>query len=316
LHAKEGLGLINGTQTTTSLALKAWFDGSHLLKHANLAAAFSIEALRGSHKIFDPKIAVARNHQGAIKCAEEISSWIAGTTEVSRSHENCGRVQDPYSLRCAPQVHGAIWEALDWSERILKNEINSSTDNPLVFADDETSLSGGNFHALYTARVSDNLASALTTLASISERRTALLMSKEISLLPAFLTPNGGLNSGFMMAQVTAAALVSESKTLSFPASVDSIPTSDDREDHVSMGVGAGIKLQQIVQNLAHVLSIEILAAAQAIDLLRPLKTSTRLERVHSLIRKSVSKLERDRNLSIDFKNLSTLIEGEHLVTT
>ena len=198
----------------------------------------------------------------------------------------------------------------------MKNEINSSTDNPLVFADDETSLSGGNFHALYTARVSDNLASALTTLASISERRTALLMSKEISLLPAFLTPNGGLNSGFMMAQVTAAALVSESKTLSFPASVDSIPTSDDREDHVSMGVGAGIKLQQIVQNLAHVLSIEILAAAQAIDLLRPLKTSTRLERVHSLIRKSVSKLERDRNLSIDFKNLSTLIEGGRLVTT
>lgn len=315
LHAKEGLGLINGTQTTTSLALKSWYEGARLLKTANLATALSIEALRGSHAIFNPLIAKARNHQGAVVCAQEVFEWVQGDTEISKSHEGCGRVQDAYSLRCAPQVHGAIWETLHWSEQILKNELNSSTDNPLIFADEGLSLSGGNFHALYTARVSDTLASALTTLSSISERRIALLMSKESSTLPPFLTQNGGLNSGFMMAQVTAAALVSESKTLSFPASVDSIPTSDDREDHVSMGVGAGLKLQQIVSNLTYVLSIELLCAAQALDFLRPLKSSAKLERVHSKIRKTVSKLERDRNLSVDFEAVTRMIKCEDLLT-
>jgi len=316
LEAKEGLGLINGTQCTSSLALKAMVEGFELLAHANLATALSIEALRGSHKIFHPRIAEVRNHQGAVVCAGEISNWIGSATEISKSHENCGRVQDAYSLRCAPQVHGAIWEALDHAQTTLKNEINSSTDNPLIFADENLSLSGGNFHAIYTARVSDNLASAFTTLASISERRIALLMSKESSTLPPFLTEDGGLNSGFMMAQVTAAALVSESKSLSFPASVDSIPTSDDREDHVSMGVGAGLKLQQIVENLRNVLAIELLAASQAIDLLRPNKSSDKLEAVHKKIRSKVPMLKRDRILANDINAVSTLIRELDLLSS
>jgi histidine ammonia-lyase len=310
LIAKEGLALINGTQTTSSLALKATVEGKNLLHTANLAMAMSLEALRGSHVVFDSRIAKVRNQPGAVACAQEIENWVAGKTEISESHEDCGRVQDPYSVRCAPQVHGAIYDSLIEAEQVIEREINASTDNPLLFPEEGLSLSGGNFHAIYTARVSDQLCSALTTLSSISERRIALLMAKDSSGLPAFLVKDGGLNSGFMMAQVTAAALVSENKTLSFPASVDSIPTSDDREDHVSMGVGAGLKLQQIVENLKYVLAIELMAACQAIDLLRPLKSSKKIEGVHSTIRSRVKRLDQDRILSDDFKALCELIES------
>lgn len=314
LEAKEGLALINGTQTTTALALKAWCEGKNLLTTANLSAAFSIEALRGSHDIFDKRIAAARNQPGAIFCAQEMAQWLDKETQISKSHENCGRVQDPYSLRCAPQVHGAISDELDRAEAVITREINASTDNPLLFSETKSSLSGGNFHAIYTARVSDSLASALTTLASISERRIALMMSKDSSMLPPFLVPDGGLNSGFMMAQVTAAALVSECKTLSFPASVDSIPTSDDREDHVSMGVGAGLKLQQIVENLKNVLGIELMAAAQAIDMLRPLKSSKKIEAVHKKIRSKIAVLDKDRILADDFKKIAEIISSTELI--
>ncbi len=315
LAPKEGLALINGTQTTTILATQAWYNGIRLLESANCAAALSIEGLRGTHKIAHPKIAQLRNHPGAVHCAAQIRSWLDGASEVAQSHANCGRVQDPYSLRCAPQVHGAIFDELMHAELVLEREMNSSTDNPLLIPEDHLSLSGGNFHAIYTARVSDALSSALTTLGTISERRIALFMNKESSLLPHFLTENGGLNSGFMMAQVTAAALVSECKSLSFPASVDSIPTSGDKEDHVSMGPIAGQKAVQIAENLHSVLAIEFLCGAQALSLLAPLKPAVKLQGIYKKIRAHVPKLERDRILSTDFDQIITMIrQGEFLL--
>ena len=314
LAAKEGLSLINGTQLTTALALKTWADGVSLLKHANLAAALSIEGLRASHAIANEKILIARRHLGAVACGREILEWAGEDSEISRSHVDCGQVQDPYSLRCAPQVHGCVYDELSRAHQVIKDEINSSTDNPLLFPEDDLSISGGNFHAIYTARVSDTLAASLTVLSSISERRLSLAMSPKSSRLPAFLVPDGGLHSGFMMAQVTAAALVSESKALSHPASVDSIPTSDDREDHVSMGPAAGLKALQILKNTRYVLSIEILAACQAIDLLAPLKPSPKLQAVIKIIRHQIPKLEKDRILSQDIELLSAIIESKELL--
>ena len=309
LAPKEGLSLINGTQTTTALALKAAIEGLYLVRVSNLALAMTLEGLRASREFIDMRILRARNQPGCEWVGRDLQNWLGKETSISKSHEDCGRVQDPYSLRCAPQVHGAIYDEVHRALEVIGREVNSSTDNPLLFPEDFASLSGGNFHALYTARVSDSLATALTTLSSISERRTALAMSPESSQLPAFLVRDGGLNSGFMMAHVTAAALVSESKSLSFPASVDSIPTSDDREDHVSMGPGAGFKAVQIVDNTRRVLAIEILAAAQAIDLLRPLKTSPALEAVHAKIRAEVKMLSGDRILSDDIQTVERMLK-------
>ncbi len=308
LAPKEGLSFINGTQLTTALALKGWAEGRALLDHANLACAMSVEGLRGSHRFALDPILRVRNHPGAVACGEAIRAWLGGETEILKSHENCGRVQDPYSIRCAPQVHGAIHDELVRAEEVIGREINSSTDNPLLFPEDGSSLSGGNFHAIYTARVSDSLASALTTLSVISERRIALAMAKESSQLPAFLTRNGGLNSGFMMAQVTAAALASEAKALSFPASVDSIPTSGDREDHVSMGPAAGLKLMQILRNVSGVIAVEIMTAAQALSLLHPLKSSPSIQSALATFRAKVPFLERDRFLGPDIEAAKSLI--------
>ena len=310
LGAKEGLSLINGTQLTTALALKGWFDGRRFLGWANAAASLSIEGLKGSHQIVHEKVLASRNQPGALTCGHHMAKLLGGETEISRSHEDCGQVQDPYSLRCAPQVHGAIYDALKRAEDVIRGEINASTDNPVIFPETNESVSGGNFHAIYTARVSDELASAMSTLSSICERRIALAMSPESSKLPAFLIKDGGLNSGFMMAQVTAAALVSESKTLSFPASVDSIPTSGDREDHVSMGPTAGHKLLQIVDNTCGVIAIELMAGCQEIDLLRPLKTSQALEKIHAAIRKVVKPLDVDRFLAPDLEAIRVLIQN------
>ena len=309
LAPKEGLSLINGTQLTTALANKLFVEGKNLVAAANFIAALSLEALKGSRAIVDPRILKVRNQPGALECGAQIAQWLGAQSEVSLSHADCGKVQDPYSLRCSPQVHGAIFDEFSKAAELLNRELNATTDNPLLFVEDSASLSGGNFHAIYTARVCDALASALTTLSNISERRMALAMSPESNGgLPAFLVRDGGLNSGFMMAQVTAAALVSESKSLCFPASVDSIPTSDDREDHVSMGPGAGHKALQIAFNTNRVLALELMAAAQALDFLRPLKSSPKIEKAHSLFRQHVSFLENDRVLSTDIESAANFI--------
>jgi histidine ammonia-lyase len=315
LAPKEGLGLINGTQLTVALALKVWAEGKKLLATANLAVSLTIEGMSASHKIAFEQIAKSKNQRGVEKCAEEIRSWLSGKSEIADNHANCAKVQDAYSLRCAPQVHGVVWDELAHAEEILNREMNSSNDNPLLFVEDGLSLSGGNFHALYGARVSDTLAASLTILSSISERRTAQMMSHASSGLPAFLVKAGGLNSGLMMAHVTAAALVSESKSLSMPASVDTIPTSDDREDHVSMGPGAGFKALQILSNTQKVLSIEILSAYQAVQLLRPLKTSARLEKViQEIYRSPVAPLDADRVLSTDIQKIEGLVEEKRML--
>jgi histidine ammonia-lyase len=309
LAAKEGLALINGTQLTSALALIGCAQAKHLLETANFSLALSIEGLRASYAFLDSRVLSNRNQSAASVCGQQIQNHLGSKTEISSSHANCGRVQDPYSLRCAPQVHGAVLADILYSESVIQNEINSSTDNPLLFAEDLACVSGGNFHAIYTSRVCDMLSSALTTLSSICERRIALAMSPESSRLPAFLTENGGLNSGLMMAHVTAASLVSESKSLSFPASVDSIPTSDDREDHVSMGPGAGFKFLQIIRNTRQVLAIEILTASQAIRLLRPLKSSNTIEEFLKTLDPVVPKIGADRILSTDIQAIECLIE-------
>jgi histidine ammonia-lyase len=314
LAAKEGLALINGTQLTTGIATQVWFEAMQILEIANFALALSIEGLRASHRFLDKRILENRNQRGALECGLKISKILGPKTEISESHKNCGRVQDAYSLRCAPQVHGAIWNDLNYLKEIITGDLNSSTDNPLLFPDSQDSISGGNFHAIYTARALDQMASALTTLSNISERRVALAMSPESSRLPAFLIKNGGLNSGLMMAHVTAAALVSESKSLCMPASVDSISTSDDREDHVSMGPGAGFKALQILENTRRVLAIEILTAVQAIHLLRPLKSSPQIETFISLIEKEVPELSVDRMLYKDMQYIESCIKDSQFL--
>jgi histidine ammonia-lyase len=300
LGPKEALSLVNGTQLSATLAIRALVEAQTLIQNANLALALSIEGLQASHSFFDTRVIEAKNQQGTTVVGNTLAKLLNGPSEIREGHQNCGRVQDPYSLRCAPQVHGAVWDELEQVSEILAREINSSTDNPLLFSDGEKSLSGGNFHAIYPARCADRIASAITTLASISERRTAQAISFEGNRLFPFLVKEGGLNSGFMMAHVTSAALVSECKSLCFPASVDSIPTSDDREDHVSMGPGAGFKACEITEKASYVLGIEMLCAAQAIDFLRPKKSTQKIESAHHRIRSSVPFLEKDRNLSID----------------
>lgn len=309
LGPKEGLSLINGTQLTSVLAVFALEELKSLVKIANLSTALMLEGLRGAHTAVYDKILKVKNQRGVVEAGNEIRDWLSGPTEISKSHEGCGRVQDAYSLRCAALVHGAIWDEIRQCEELLAGEINSSSDNPLLFADSKESVSCGNFHALYPARVSDRLASAAATLASISERRIALAMNAGSSQLPTFLIKNGGLHSGFMMIHVTAAALVSEAKSNSFPASVDSIPTNDDKEDHVSMGPTAGYKALHNIRLLRDVLTIEVMAACQAIDLLRPLKTSPKLEAVHAKVRKISPYMDKDRSTAAEMQALSQQLE-------
>ena len=313
LMAKEGLSLINGTQYTTALASKIWRQAQTLLKTANLAAALSFVAMRGFHEALSEPLLKAHRHPGTLHCGLDISGWI-DCKVIPHQISHSGRIQDPYSLRCAPQVHGAVWEEITACESILRDEINATTDNPLVFSEVDLILNGGNFHAIQPARVSDRLSSALTTLASISERRINLAMNSEKSGLPFFLVGNGGVHSGLMMIQTTAASLVSECKSLSFPASVDSIPTNCDQEDHVSMGSIAGTKGLQIIENVRNVLAIELITAAQAIDLLNPDFISDSLRKVHSIIRNNCAFLDRDRSLADDIARISNVIEREELL--
>ena len=284
LGPKEGLALINGTQASCALALDALFAGERVFAAAIAAGALSVDALKGSAKPFDPRISELRGQPGQIRVAAAIHGLLQGS-EILTSHVACSRVQDPYSFRCQPQVMGASLDLLQNAARTLTIEAGAVTDNPIVFADDDTAISGGNFHAQPVAFAADTIAMALCEVGSISERRVSVLVDPKMSGLPAFLTKDSGVNSGLMIPQVTAAALVSENKSLAFPASVDSLPTSAGQEDHVSMAPIAGRKAGQIARNAAGVIAVELIAAAQGVDFHAPLKTSPRLQSLHSAIR-------------------------------
>lgn len=298
-EAKEGLAMINGTQAISSVGGLALARAMMLLDVADLIAALTLDAILGTDAAFDPRVHDARPHRGQRIVAERLRSLLQGS-EIRESHRDCGKVQDAYSLRCAPQVHGAVRDALTFTLETMKTEINSATDNPLIFAEDGAVISGGNFHGAPVALACDIAAIALTDLASISERRIERLVNPHLSELPAFLVAEGGLNSGFMIAQVTAAALTSECKALAHPASVDSIPTSANKEDHVSMGPIAAYKLSRIVENVASVIAIEAICAAQAIEFRRPLKTSEPLELVVEILRSRIPDWKEDRYLHPD----------------
>jgi histidine ammonia-lyase len=307
LQAKEGLALINGTQPSTAILALALDDAWHVVRAADVAAALSIDGLRGSTRPFDPRIHEARPFEGQAVSAANIAALLAGSA-INASHADCGRVQDAYSMRCAAQVHGAARDALAFVGRTVAVELNAATDNPMVFAARGDILSGGNFHGAPVALAADVLAIAVTPLATISERRSERLLNHDLSGLPPFLTKQGGLQSGLMMAQVTAAALASELKGLAHPASVDTIPTSANKEDHVSMSMGAAVKAARAVTLARQVVAIELLCAAQAIDLLAPLTTSAPLRRVHEIIRARVPPLDRDRPPAPDIAAIDAAI--------
>ena len=310
LEPKEGLSLINGTQAMTSLLAIAVIEARRQLRIADVVGALSTDALLGTDTPFDPRLHALRPHPGQVDSAANLWQLMQGS-ELRESHRRGdSRVQDPYSIRCMPQVHGAARDVLTDVETRLAIEMNAVTDNPLVFAEDREILTGGNFHGEPMAMAADFLAIAIAEIGSISERRIDKLTDPVFSGLPAFLTENPGLNSGFMMAQVTAAALVSENKGLAHPASVDSIPTSAEKEDHVSMGMGAALKLQQVLSNVRSILAIELLAAAQGMDLRRPLRSSRPLEALHSGIRAHVDKWGDDRELSPDIAQTEMYLQS------
>jgi histidine ammonia-lyase len=307
LGPKEGLALINGTQPSTAVTLLAVAASERLARAADIAAALSIDALRGSVHPFDPRIHDARPYAGQVASAANIRTLLAGSA-INKSHEHCGRVQDAYSLRCAAQVHGAAREGVGFARQLLMTEANAATDNPMVFTAEDEIVSGGNFHGAPVALAADVTVLAIAQLATISERRADRLVNPALSELPAFLTPQSGLQSGYMLAQVTAAALTSELKTLAHPASVDTIPTSANREDHVSMSMGAALKAARAIDLATGVIAIEILCACQAIDLLAPLTTSPLLQRVHARVRERVPRLSEDRPPAPDIDAIAEMI--------
>ena len=314
LEAKEGLTLLNGTQHMTAIGGLAVLDAEETARIADIAGALSLEALKGTVRAFDERVIAARPHPGQIAVAKFLRELLVGS-QIAESHKDCGKVQDPYSLRCMPQVHGATRDVLGFARTVLEREAGSSTDNPLVFADEGEMISGGNFHGQPVAIALDAAAIGVAELANISERRIEQLVNPHLSSgLPPFLAPDSGLNSGFMIAQVAAAALVSENKVLAHPASVDSIPSSAGREDHVSMGATAALKLATIHDHVRTVLAIELLCAAQGIDLRRPLTTTGPLEAVHAAIRKVVPPMMVDRPLSPDIEAVRALIDDGTLI--
>jgi histidine ammonia-lyase len=307
LGPKEGLALINGTQASTAIALDALFAGERVFAAAIAAGALSVDALKGSAKPFDPRISQLRGQPGQIRVAAAIHELLDGS-EILASHGRCGKVQDPYSFRCQPQVMGAALDLLQNAARTLTIEAGAVTDNPIVFLDEDSAISGGNFHAQPVAFAADGIAMALCEVGSISERRTAVLIDPKMSGLPPFLTEDSGVNSGLMIPQVTAAALVSENKSLAFPASVDSIPTSAGQEDHVSMAPIAARKAGQIARNAAGVIAVELITAAQGVDLHAPLRTSARLQAVHSKVREITPRFTSDRYWADDLAALQTAV--------
>ncbi len=313
LQSKEGLSLINGTQISTAILVDALTRGWQLARIADVAGAMTVEATKSSQKPFDPRIQAIRPHPGQAACARNLLRLLADS-EVMQSHAHCAKVQDAYSLRCMPQVHGALRDALEHVNRVVEREMNSATDNPLVFADTGEVLSGGNFHAQPIGQCADLAALALADLASISERRTENLVNPDLSGLPGFLTPHPGLNSGLMLVQVLAAALVSENKASCFPASVDSIPTSANREDHVSMAPIAARKARQVAINTARVLACEVLCAAQGLEFHQPLRPGKGVAAAYRHVRGHVRPLGRDRTLHRDLEAVEKLIHDGSLL--
>jgi histidine ammonia-lyase len=309
LAPKEGLALLNGTQVSTALALSATFLCENVLAAALAAGAMSSDAVQGSDTPFDKRIQNVRGHGGQIAVAGILRQLMRGS-EIRASHIACDRVQDPYSIRCQPQVVGACLDVLRHVSKVLQTEANAVTDNPLVFADSGAVLSGGNFHAEPVALAADYLALAIAEIGSLAERRIALLIDSHLSGLPAFLVKEGGLNSGFMMAQVTAAALTSENKSYAHPASVDSIPTSANQEDHVSMATFAARRLHDMLDNVAHVIAIELLAAAQGVEFHRPKKSSADIESIIAMLREVSPAYEEDRSLSTDISRVADLVKA------
>lgn len=310
LEAKEGLALINGTQVSTALALHALFLVEPVLESALVIGALTVDAARGSDGPFDPRIHALRGQHGQIDVAQYYRALLEGSAIRASHREGDDRVQDPYCLRCQPQVIGACLDQLRHAARVLLIEANAVTDNPLVFADDQAMISGGNFHAEPVALAADGMALAIAEIGAIAERRIAMLIDAGVSRLPPFLAADAGLNSGFMIAHVTAASLASENKSLAHPASVDSLPTSANQEDHVSMATFAARRLQPMIANTAHILAIEWLAAAQGIDFLAPLATSPALQRAHATLRAQVPAMPHDRFIAPDIAAATALIHA------
>lgn len=311
LAPKEGLALLNGTQASTALAVQGLFEAEKLLASAVVVGSLSVEAARGSRTPFDPKIHQVRGHQAQMDIAEAYRDLL-DHSDIEDSHRNCEKVQDPYSLRCQPQVLGACLQQIRHAASIILTEANAVSDNPLVFADEGDILSGGNFHAEPVAMAADNLAIAIAEIGSLAERRIALLIDSQLSGLPPFLVDNGGVNSGFMIAQVSAAALASENKTYAHPASVDSLPTSANQEDHVSMATFAARRLQDMAENTQGILAIEWLCASQGLDFRHPLKSSATLEKAKAVLRSQVPFYDKDRYFAPDIRKANDLLaEGK-----
>jgi histidine ammonia-lyase len=313
LQAKEGLALLNGTQFMTALGCLALLKAENLCRHADLIGTMSAEGLLGTPVAWDARIQLARGMPGQIRVAENLRKLMEGS-EIRESHLDCSRVQDAYSVRCMPQVHGAVRDAVAYVRSVLEIEINAATDNPLVFADDETVLSGGNFHGQPIAVAMDLLGQVMAQLANISERRIEYLCDPDMSDMAGFLTEHGGLNSGFMIAQVTAASLVSENKVLAHPAAVDSIPTSANKEDYVSMGATAARQARDIVENTETVLAIELLCACQGLDLRRPLQPGAATRAARDLVRRHIPHLDQDRLMYPDIEAAKRLIRDGELL--
>ncbi|MCJ2376182.1 histidine ammonia-lyase [Vibrio sp. ZSDZ34] len=309
LAPKEGLALLNGTQASTALALEGLFQAEDLFASATVCGAMSVDAALGSRKPFDPRIHRVRGHRGQMDAAFAFRYLLDAKSEIGESHDDCEKVQDPYSLRCQPQVMGACLQQIRNSAEVLEVEANSVSDNPLVFADDGDIVSGGNFHAEPVAMAADNLALAIAEIGSLSERRMALLIDSALSKLPPFLVNNGGVNSGFMIAQVTSAALASENKTLAHPASVDSLPTSANQEDHVSMATFAARRLTDMAENTRGILAVEYLASAQGLDFRTPLKSSKKIEQAKDILRESVPFYDKDRYFAPDIAKANTILK-------
>ncbi|WP_118986338.1 histidine ammonia-lyase [Photorhabdus sp. CRCIA-P01] len=313
LAAKEGLALLNGTQVSTAFALRGLFEAEDLLAAAIVCGSLSVEAALGSRKPFDARVHAVRGQQGQIDIAALYRYVLEESSELSDSHINCSKVQDPYSLRCQPQVMGACLTQLRHAADVILTEANAVSDNPLVFAEQGEVISGGNFHAEPVAMASDNLALVLAEIGALSERRIALLMDSHMSQLPPFLVENGGVNSGFMIAQVTAAALASENKALAHPASVDSLPTSANQEDHVSMAPAAGRRLWAMAENTRGILAIEWLSACQGIDFRNGLNSSPILEKARGILRAKVDYYDQDRFFAPDIAAAIQLLAEQHL---
>ena len=316
LAAGEGLALINGTQVMTGIASLVVHDAIRLAKLADIACAMSLEVLMGSNSEFDPRIHEIRPHPGQVASADNMLR-LTGNSEIIHSHEGCARVQDAYTLRCSPQIHGASKDAVVHARNVLDIEINATTTNPLIFTDTREVRLGGNFHGQPIAMAADYLSMGIAELGNVSERRIERMVNPQLSELPAFLVNNGGLNSGFMIAQYTAAALVSENKVLAHPACVDSIPTSANKEDHVSMGTIAIRQCREILNNVEHVIAVEMLCAAQAYDLLTEKKKiawGKGTQEAYRVIREHVAYLGEDRELGRDIENMVALIRTGELI--